>query len=199
MRRRAGQFGLSGIDNTMQSTLGQLKSEKMIRESLALVYWPEVVGENAANATEPEKVRNGTLIIRTKSSVWSQELTFLKPTLIEGINKRLGENLITNIVFKAKGLTRKTTEMEDPSFPDEDEMARIQLSPEEQRLVAASIEKLQSVENEEMRESLTNRVIRDRKIRHWRLDHGWKPCRTCTSLHREAGGMCPVCILTSER
>ncbi|MEP6755611.1 MAG: DUF721 domain-containing protein [Chthonomonadales bacterium] len=196
MRKRSGIFGLSEIDATIKNTLGQLPSA---RESMALVYWPEVVGIPGADSTQPVRVRNGTLTIRTKSSVWSQELTGLKPILIERLNERLGEKLIINIVFKATGLSKKPKEQEEEigvlAFPDEDEMARIELSEDEVMLMQMSLDKLESVEDEKMRESLRNRVIRDRKIRHWRLEHGWKHCKTCTAIHHDEGAICPVCQL----
>ena len=103
MRRKSTKSGLTTVPEAMKGALAGIQGGQQIRESMALVYWPEVVGEIGARATEAEKVSRGKLVVRTKSSTWSQELTLLKPELIEKLNRRLGENLIVDIIYKEIG------------------------------------------------------------------------------------------------
>ena len=195
MRRKQRHFGLATIPDAMTGALEGIQGGQQIRESMALVYWPEVVGENGARATEAEKVSRGKLVIRTKNSIWSQELTLLKPDLIEKLNRRLGEKLIVDIIYKANGLTKVTIEKVDPNYPTEEEMALLTLSEDEQAEIDIAITRLNLVTDDKMRESLSNRILRDKKIRHWRLEHGWHKCKGCSALHKEEGLFCPVCRL----
>src|SRR5689334_95027 len=66
--------GGSPVAQVLASAIGRMESAPKIRESLALAWWPRVVGAQAAAATEVECTRDGILFVRTKSSVWSHEL-----------------------------------------------------------------------------------------------------------------------------
>src|SRR5690348_9072138 len=100
MRRRAR----GGVGEALAGLLGSLESATAVRESLALAYWERVVGPQAAAATEPESVRDGVLFVRTKSSVWSHELTFLKAHILTELNRRIGRPVIKEIIFRAQGV-----------------------------------------------------------------------------------------------
>ncbi|MGQ9820080.1 MAG: DUF721 domain-containing protein [Candidatus Kapaibacteriales bacterium] len=46
--------------------------------------------------------RNGILTIHTKSNLWQTELLFRRETIIEKLNKYLGEKILKNIIVKIK-------------------------------------------------------------------------------------------------
>src|SRR5579883_245369 len=71
-----GARGGSPLVTALFNTINHFDSATQIRQSLALAYWPSVVGEQMAAASRPESVRDGILFVRTKSSVWSHEFTF---------------------------------------------------------------------------------------------------------------------------
>jgi predicted nucleic acid-binding Zn ribbon protein len=79
-----------------------MESGTKLRESLALAYWAEVVGEQAAAASQAETIRDGILFVRTKSSVWSHELTFLKAHILAELNRRIGRPVIKDIIYRAQ-------------------------------------------------------------------------------------------------
>ena len=95
-----------------------MESAAQVRESLAFAYWARVAGPQAAAATEVEAVRDGVLFVRTKSSVWSHELTLHKEKLLSGLNRMLGGRVITEIVYKARGVKKKPPEPEPVDAPD---------------------------------------------------------------------------------
>ena len=191
MRRR----GRGGVGEALEGLLAGLDSGTKVRESLALAYWERVVGPQAAAATEPETVRDGVLFVRTKSSVWSHELTFLKSHILAELNRRIGRPVIKEIVFRAQGVQKAEPPQEAPESPAEEELAAVILPPEEQAALRRALEELVTLADDKIRQSIARRMVRDRKLRHWRLAHGWRVCAGCTALHKTEGDLCPVCRL----
>ena len=50
--------------------------------------WREIIGEPIASHTWPAQVRFKKLYLLVRNSVWLQQLTFLKPTLLAKLNKK---------------------------------------------------------------------------------------------------------------
>jgi hypothetical protein len=48
---------------------------------------------------QPEKIRNGTLFVKVSSSVWMQQLQFMKEMIAEKLNHRLNREVVKNIFF----------------------------------------------------------------------------------------------------
>jgi hypothetical protein len=47
--------------------------------------WPQLVGEEVARSSRPSELRGGTLGIVTRSSAWSQQLSFLSTQILAGL------------------------------------------------------------------------------------------------------------------
>jgi hypothetical protein len=62
--------------------------------------WPAIVGEHVAAHTRPESIRFKKLYVIVDSSVWVQQLAFLKPSLLAGINTAAGSSIVTDIVLR---------------------------------------------------------------------------------------------------
>ena len=73
--------------------------EKGVKQNTALLIWDEVVGENIAENTSPEKVEHGTLLVTVKNSSWRQELVFKKKEIIDKLNNKIGKKTIKDIRF----------------------------------------------------------------------------------------------------
>ena len=66
----------------------------------ALYFWKEAVGEEISSLTRPIRVENGTLVVAVENAVMRQELYFMKPTLIDSLNKKLGREIIRDLMFR---------------------------------------------------------------------------------------------------
>jgi predicted nucleic acid-binding Zn ribbon protein len=62
--------------------------------------WLDIVGEPIGSHTWPGQIRFKKLYLTVQNSVWLQQLTFLKPTLLEKLNREAGKELITEIVLR---------------------------------------------------------------------------------------------------
>jgi len=186
--------GSSPIAAALQHAIARMESAGQIRQSLALAYWPRVVGAQAAAATQVETVRDGVLFVRTKSSVWSHELTLHKARLLLGLNRMLGGDIIHEIIFRAQGVS-PVEEQHDIETPTAEEMALVVLDADEKAELRARLERLVDVEDDRAREVLARRMVMDAKVRHWRLERGWRVCVRCLTAHHTEHALCPICRL----
>ena len=62
--------------------------------------WEETVGSAIAQHAQPEWIKSGKLRVRVSDPIWLQELGFVKETIKEKLNKRLGRKAVGNIEFR---------------------------------------------------------------------------------------------------
>lgn len=177
------------------NAISGMESAAKIRESLALAYWPRVVGAQAAAATEAESVKDGILIVRTRSSTWSHELMLHKARILLGLNRLLGGKVLADIFFRAQGV-REPEPPPEPDTPTAEELAAVILEPaEKEELRARLCDLFHSVEDDHARRAIAARLTQEVRLRHWRLEHGWRVCPRCSALHKTDYPVCPICRL----
>lgn len=82
-----------------------LQGLRQIVEGANLVQeWEKVIKEPIASETRALKYLQGILYVEVTSSVWANELTFLKSKIIETINKKNGKEIVKDIRFLVKGV-----------------------------------------------------------------------------------------------
>lgn len=116
-RRRHGKA--SRIDETMTSVLKKLGRRQPGIHPEIWSRWSEIVGPELARRTIPEGFRNKTLILAVKSSVWLQELSFVKKRLLERLAEEIGPDVVTDIrlVQNSQLPFRPTSEPPPPPKP----------------------------------------------------------------------------------
>lgn len=62
--------------------------------------WSEVTGSAIAENTRPTALKDSLLLVNVTSSVWIQQLQYIKKDLIFRLNSTLGAEDIENIRFK---------------------------------------------------------------------------------------------------
>ena len=88
------------IHSILEKTLKGLEIDLPIKTYSIWGAWSEIVGESIARQTQPRSIRNRILFVDVSHSTWIQQLQFLKPNLLEKINRFLGETPIQDIRFK---------------------------------------------------------------------------------------------------
>jgi len=66
--------------------------------------WEDAVGEAIAQNAKPGAFKKDVLLVHVSSSVWMQQLRFLKQDLLSRINFALGQELVREIRFKIANL-----------------------------------------------------------------------------------------------
>jgi predicted nucleic acid-binding Zn ribbon protein len=59
--------------------------------------WEEAVGKSIAGHARPSWIKNGCLRVIVSDSIWLQELEYVKETIIEKVNGKLGRNAVQRI------------------------------------------------------------------------------------------------------
>ena len=62
--------------------------------------WPDIIGEPIASQTWPAHIRFKKLHLIVRNSVWLQQLTFLKPALLDKLHKVPGAEAVGEIVLR---------------------------------------------------------------------------------------------------
>jgi predicted nucleic acid-binding Zn ribbon protein len=62
--------------------------------------WATVTGETITDNTKPHAIKGKLLYVNVTSSVWIQQLQYIKKDLIVRLNAVLGKEEIDNIKFK---------------------------------------------------------------------------------------------------
>ncbi len=66
----------------------------------ALDIWQDIIGVQLCKYITDQKIHKDTLYVKIKSSVVRNELSYKKSDFIKQINKRMGKNLINDIVLR---------------------------------------------------------------------------------------------------
>ncbi|RJQ31899.1 MAG: DUF721 domain-containing protein [Actinobacteria bacterium] len=90
------------LEEILTTTLKRLKIAQRIDENKAVLAWPEVVGKKIAQNATAEKIKEGTLFIKTSSAAWSCELSCMRAQLIDKLNAHLEEEIVKGIRFRQK-------------------------------------------------------------------------------------------------
>ena len=148
------------IRSVLEKTIQSLEIDVPLKTYSILGAWNEIVGDSVADHSQPRTIRNRILFIDVAHPTWMQQLQFLKPTLLEKINTFLGESLIQDIRFKLGKIVSKV-----PAPPKT-------LSMEDQKLDKATLNRiegvLQKMDDEELRNSLREVLIKGAKLEHYR-------------------------------
>ena len=125
--------------------------ETKLVESRLRRHWPDIAGDHIAAHTRPDQIRFKKLYLFAESSVWAQQLAFLKPMLIEKVNAVAGSAIVSDIVLRVGevGETKRQTEDRERAAPSAEEP-----EPGEACWDEASSH-AQHVKDQELREHLT--------------------------------------------
>jgi hypothetical protein len=117
--------------------------------------WSIAVGTQIAEQTSPDRLNKGTLSVKVSSSVWMQQLHFLKEEIINKINQQVGAEFIKNIFFSIGDVSPVYHKNQNPlllspeSFP---------LKGRDKKMIEQSIS---SISDQELREILKRVMTKD--------------------------------------
>ena len=101
------------LGEVLGKSLKRLELAPRLDEYGVWPVWNEVVGNPIARNAQPEKIRNGTLFVKVTSSVWMQQLQFMKELIAEKLNQRLGTPVVKNMFFLVGRVETDAADAED--------------------------------------------------------------------------------------
>jgi predicted nucleic acid-binding Zn ribbon protein len=94
------------IGKVLAEVVRNLGISRKLSEQRAVVDWQKIVGRRIAEHSRATRVDSGRLFVEVDSSVWAQELTLMKRTILRQVNDRTGSATIENIHFVIGGASR---------------------------------------------------------------------------------------------
>lgn len=105
------------LGETLRRVLQRIDPDKRLEVYRVWTFWEEEVGEAIAARAEPAGFRAGVLSVRVNSASWTQELQFMKETIRERLNTRLGDELIRDIYFVSGSTAKHEPEPQEEPIP----------------------------------------------------------------------------------
>ena len=89
----------NAIKDLMQSFIKENNLTKGMQKMQIEEAWIKLMGQGVASYTEQVQLQNQTLIIRLRSSVLREELSYGKEKIIKMMNEEMGEELVSKIML----------------------------------------------------------------------------------------------------
>ena len=96
-RRRRKKSEALPVSDAILSALSQAGMKNMARRFKITQIYADTVGKVVAKRSHPVGFNNGVLILKSQSTAWQNELTFLKEDLKARLNDALGSEVIKDI------------------------------------------------------------------------------------------------------
>lgn len=94
----------TAVGRVLTDVLQRFDREQQLPGYRIWTFWNEEVGEAIARRAQPTRLRDGVLFVTVATHSWMQELRFMKDTIRERLNTRLGTPLVHDIFFIAGSL-----------------------------------------------------------------------------------------------
>ena len=96
MRRKQAQ----SLGSILKELLKVQQLDTKLNEVRLLDSWEKILGANIASYTKGKYIKNRILFVHVTSSVLRSELMMSRQRLVEMLNESVGEQVITDIVFR---------------------------------------------------------------------------------------------------
>jgi hypothetical protein len=140
----------------LSSTLGRMLKARGLQGQLSeyriFGQWEQTVGAVIARHAQPQGVRGKKLFLSVDSPAWMQQLSLLKPEIIEKVNRNLGKDAIKEIALKLGEIVP----MKGPQA--EEAPARLPLNAEEREKIE---QYMREVHDPDVREAIRRVIEKD--------------------------------------
>lgn len=103
------------LDTMLPSAIARDEVLKAARAQLALRDWAEVVGEQLAERSHPDRYDHGTVWVAVEGSAWAQELRMSREVILGRLRRRCGEpDLFQEIRFGVRPIRRDEPVLNEP-------------------------------------------------------------------------------------
>ncbi len=141
----------SSVANVLKDLAPRLGLGTALLELHLKQQWEGIVGTQIATHARPGGIRFKKLSVLVASSIWVQQLTFLKPTLIQRLNEAAGEQVITDLVIRVGDLSEGQA---DRPGQDQGDAAPPTASPSADQVEEAA-RQASAIQDDELRRQLT--------------------------------------------
>ena len=102
-RRSAAPTDLTKVKAILSKVLSHRGLDKRVERYEFILHWHEIVGERLAEVSKPDCIVNKQLIVNVMHPAWAQELTMIKPVLLESLAQFLRPgDVVRDMVFRVR-------------------------------------------------------------------------------------------------
>lgn len=184
------------------------KSADNLNYSSVVDLWSEIVGERTSKNTRAMYLKEGILYVEVFSSVWLNEIKFIKDDIIDKYNEKFKKNILIDINFSIKKGAfddrSKTTfnkpkkeefKIEENQINDIDIIK--QLTANDLSYIEYQISKFK-INDEKVLKKLKDYLITSRLREINLLKAGYKRCEKCKNFYKEETGCLPCSFRDSN-
>ena len=89
----------ANIAQIIDEVINEYKIGDKLKETRIIAAWSQVLGP-LSKPDDELYIKNRTLFAKLSSSVIRNELTMMRSRIVQQLNEKAGENVITDIVFR---------------------------------------------------------------------------------------------------
>ncbi len=108
---------LDRLSYTLGSMLKARGLGSRLSEYRIFGQWEKAVGPVIARHAQPQAVRGKKLTLVVDSPAWMQQLSLLKPEIMEKVNSTLGKKTINDITLRIGEVESRAAPPEEPPVP----------------------------------------------------------------------------------
>ena len=97
MAKRDNTYG--SLKDLMKVVIKENNLTKGMQQMDIREAWGKLMGNGVVSYTESVRLENKTLVVKLKSSVLREELSYGKEKIIKMINEEMGDELVTKIML----------------------------------------------------------------------------------------------------
>ena len=102
-RRAAVATDLTKVKSILSKVLSHRGLDKKVERYEFILHWNKIVGERLAEVSKPDCIVNQRLMVNVLHPAWAQELTMIKPVLLESLTQFLRPgDVVRDMVFRVK-------------------------------------------------------------------------------------------------
>lgn len=106
-RRAAVATDLTKVKSILSKVLSHRGLDKKVERYEFILHWHTIVGERLAEVSKPDCIINQRLMVNVLHPAWAQELTMIKPVLLESLTQFLRPgDVVRDMVFRVKPFCR---------------------------------------------------------------------------------------------
>ena len=139
--------------------------------------WSDIVGADVAKNSHPSQIQGDALLVTTRSSAWSQQLSFLAEEILGGVRARLPDCGIERLRFRVGKLPT----------------SGIRLG--QKRVIQSGSLPTQRPPSADLEEAVERFRADVREAQRAKRAAGWNECAGCTALISPSSG--PFCVTCS--
>ncbi|MEW6487860.1 MAG: DUF721 domain-containing protein [Thermodesulfobacteriota bacterium] len=170
------------LPRVLQRVLRQAEASYPDRSHRIWEVWDTAVGPDVAARSRPLSLRSGRLTVAVESPAWMQQLSFLRETMRDAVNRALGEDLVREVRLRIAEAEPPAPPPRDPARPPP------WLAREVPAEVAAAVDReVASIRDPELREAVRQTRLRAEQMRRFREDPGDAPPRASSARPKRGG------------